>query len=295
MRIDKNRGTSPLSRERDPNDEWNFVEPNPAAESALEKFWEEAFFYEGCRELRAMGYRNRRVFSFLGKISEGFFPEFPLGSIPAEVRRRMFEAIRDPSNSLHIGARFFSAPLAINDEIQYALTPEFEYKLEQASRQAAMQVSDQYPGSTTEDFLPPHTAAEAARRYALRRILEAGEGVVDRQICVISVTVNFDFSNQHIVDQFKEIIQEERATYGQPVLHETRGRRLSPEEHMRDLAVHRIFRLEGSFPEVENFLEANRVKTSKIFGTTKGWRSAKERAETRLGHLRECLGDPSRI
>ncbi|MEC5129553.1 hypothetical protein VSU19_22520 [Verrucomicrobiales bacterium BCK34] len=279
----------PLSAGEFPKENWCFIEKEVADEIIESGESKEALFYERARVLLDEENLTEKVRIFLQSASEGYFPNFPFLNLPESIRKSMVAAIRDPKNSLHVGLKFSSSPLAVNGAVRYALEPQLEIQMEEIAYKAASEISNKIPESTPEDFMPPGTAPERAVDKAMNELMASDNPGIDRSRCSLMLDIDFTRSPTEIVREFEKIITREREKWKQPVS-ESRGKSTSPDLPFRELAILRLFDRCGNADKVSKFLENAGVDTLKIYKSPKGWNDARRRASESLEQLKHDLG-----
>lgn len=273
-----------------PDENWTFVKEDIARDLTDLQCSKEAYFYEGARQLFLGDFQNTEAFNFFVSITDGYFPNYPFLLLPEKVRKEFLSSIRDPKSPYHVGQRFFSRPLAVKGHLRYALLPELVNHLEQVAFASAREMSEKYPGSRPDDFLPPWTQPEAAVEREHNKIMAQGDAGVDHSLCSFSVNVDFNYSDKEIVREFEKLIKSERAKYQQPVKRESRGKKKTMEQMFRDLAVLRLVEDKGGMPAAKRFL-VDEAEIFDLFFSAKGWNGAVSSAQNELKHLRFCLGE----
>lgn len=279
----------PLSSGEFPDENWSFIDQKIADKLIESRESEEALFYEGARTLLDEGHLNERVQQFFQTNTDGHFPNFPFLKLPPAISMSLVKAIRDPENSILIGPKFSSRPLAVDGILRYALDPELEIHMEQIAYEAASQVSDKVPDSEPEDFMPARTPADKAVNTEMNRLMASANPRIDRSRCSINLDVDFTRSTTEIVREFDTIITREKNKWKQPE-EESRGKTNPPYLAFRELAIFRLFKRYESVEGICNFLDSNQVKSQTIYRSPKGWNDARDRAIERLDRLKQDHG-----
>ena len=286
----------PLTVSEYPDEEWHFIH-SENVESIKSRGWEDEFlFYEMARQLELEGAIREDLQTFLVKVSEGHFPNFPFLLIPVDLQQKVVERLNEEGSLYDMHYRILTTPRPIEWSAESPFHEELERQIENAAWNAAAEKAQSFEGLDPEDFMPGSCPGDRAAASVKRSIVAEDDQPFDDSQYHIKLLIDLDYPRGRLIEEFEKILTQlefyrDKKSFAKDQRGKSRGRATQ----MSDFAAFRLLEKCGKMPAARDKAELDPKKDAvqkrkTVVETENAWRTKINRGRDIMKEFRVRWG-----
>ena len=248
------------------------------------------------RQLELEGSIREELQTFLARVSEGYFPNYPFLLIPATIQETIIATLNEEGSLYDMHYRVLATPRPIEWSAESPFHEELERQIESAAWNAAAEKAQSFEGLNPEDFMPGSCPGDRAAAAAKRSIVAEGDQSLDQSQYHIKMLVDLDYPRGRLIEEFEKILSQlkyyrDKKSFSKDQRGKSRGR----ETQLSDFAAFRLCEKYGKMPAARDKAELDPKKDvvqprKTVVETDDAWRKKIKRGRDIMVKFRDRWG-----